>query len=416
MSTNYNYKGIPIQDKIGLSPLDKFRIYGKFPLDMVLHLLLVIFTTIQALLVVSEATDYFRSQERSLINVLISEDEKERQDYKRETYLYSISQIQEHIENSLEKMLNSGKTFFKELIFVDKDENEIPNLNYIEMDLDYKYNISDIVKSEYKMPIKLFYNVSENDLGPFNKNYTDDEIKKFMSDYFLGEPMLKNEIVFLEKSKYDMLLFQLDEEKLTSASLKKRIEDMESENYLINLELSKMKNNLDSYNDYMHGNTINGRKRIMSVYRKNTPKTEFCNDKINEDENKNNSISNKLAIEIVKMKESLEELNDELDCKITENDELQGKIIDLNDKINELNLKIEDNERNNKQLKEQIEAMDITNELYEDSLKLLAEYKMKSIKDSTNLSNEYVDMINDLLNHHLKRKFGKKFSFFKSFS
>ena len=181
MSTNYNYKGIPIQDKIGLSPLDKFRIYGKFPLDMVLHLLLVIFTTIQALLVVSEATDYFRSQERSLINVLISEDEKERQDYKRETYLYSISQIQEHIENSLEKMLNSGKTFFKELIFVDKDENEIPNLNYIEMDLDYKYNISDIVKSEYKMPIKLFYNVSENDLGPFNKNYTDDEIKKFMT-------------------------------------------------------------------------------------------------------------------------------------------------------------------------------------------------------------------------------------------
>ena len=181
MSIDYDSKGIPIQDKIGLSPLDKFRIYGKFPLDMILHLLLVVFTTIQALLVVSEATDYFRAQERSLINVLISDDEKERQDYQRETYLYSVSLIQEHLKNSLEKMLNSNKTFFKELVFVDKDGNEIPSADYIEMDLDYKYNISDIDKSEYRMPIELFYNVSENYLGPFNQNYTEDEIKKFMS-------------------------------------------------------------------------------------------------------------------------------------------------------------------------------------------------------------------------------------------
>ena len=181
MNINYDSKGIPIQDKIGLSPLDKFRIYGKFPLDMILHLLLVVFTSVQALLVVSEATDYFRAQERSLLNVLISEDEKERQDYKRETYLYSISQIQEHLESSLTKMLNSNDTFFKELVFVNEDEEEIKDLSYIKMDLDYKYNMSDIKTEEYIMPVELYYNVSENYLGPFNKSYSDDDIKKFMN-------------------------------------------------------------------------------------------------------------------------------------------------------------------------------------------------------------------------------------------
>ena len=70
-----------------------------------------------------------------------------------------------------------------------------------------------------------------------------------MSRHFLGQPMLKNELVFLEKSKYDLLLFQLDEEKMSNNSLKKKIEEMESENYLINLELTNMKNQLDTFKD-----------------------------------------------------------------------------------------------------------------------------------------------------------------------
>ena len=79
---------------------------------------------------------------------------------------------------------------------------------------------------------------------------SNDDIKKFMSEHFLGQPMLKNELVFLEKSKYDLLLFQLDEEKMTNDTLKKQIEDMESENYLINMELSNMKTQLDNFKNF----------------------------------------------------------------------------------------------------------------------------------------------------------------------
>ena len=76
---------------------------------------------------------------------------------------------------------------------------------------------------------------------------SNEDIKNFMGQHFLGQPMLKNELIFLEKPKYDLLLFQLDEEKMMNNSLKKRIEDMESENYLINLEFSKIKSQLDKF-------------------------------------------------------------------------------------------------------------------------------------------------------------------------
>ena len=79
---------------------------------------------------------------------------------------------------------------------------------------------------------------------------SNEDIKKFMGEHFLGQPMLKNELVFLEKSKYDLLLYQLDEEKLINNSLRKLIEDMKSENYLINMELSNMRNQLDNFKNF----------------------------------------------------------------------------------------------------------------------------------------------------------------------
>ena len=95
---------IPPEDKIALSSLDKFRIYGKFPLDMIVHVLLVVFTSLQAMIVLAEFTDYFRGQEKSLTNILISQDSKENRDYPRKIYLYDIPSLQQHLSNSLQKM------------------------------------------------------------------------------------------------------------------------------------------------------------------------------------------------------------------------------------------------------------------------------------------------------------------------
>ena len=110
---------IPPEDKISLSPLDKYRIYGKFPYHMIIHILLLVFNSIQVVIVLSEFTDYFRAQEKSFINALISADSKEKEDYAREIYLYNISQLQDHISTSIHKMLNeTNETFLCRVVAV----------------------------------------------------------------------------------------------------------------------------------------------------------------------------------------------------------------------------------------------------------------------------------------------------------
>lgn len=180
---NYSIKDhqeIPPEDKVILSPLDKYRIYGKFPLNIIIHALLVVFTSIQAMIILGQFTDYFRAQEKSFTNILISEDGKENRDYPRKTYLYNIPSLQNHLKSSLQKMLDINNTFLTNIIYVNEDNEEI-DINLIEMDIEYKYNLSEINQEDYAMGINLYYNVSEDFLGPFNYNYTEDEIKRYLN-------------------------------------------------------------------------------------------------------------------------------------------------------------------------------------------------------------------------------------------
>ena len=84
------------------------------------------------------------------------------------------------------------------------------------------------------------------------------------------------------------------------------------------------------------------------------------------------------------MKERLDEMNDDLSLKITENEELKQEIFDLKNTINNLNIKIQENEDDIKELHQQIEALDVTNEAFEKNIEELSNYK----KDMGNEINE----------------------------
>ena len=201
---------IPPEDKITLSPLDKYRIYGKFPLDLIIHVLLVVFTTIQAMIILGEFTDYFRALEKSFTNVLISEDSKENRDYPRKIYLYDIPSLQDHLSSSLKNMLDNNDAFLTNIIYVNEDNQEI-STETIEMDIEYKKNLLDIKKEEYRMPFELYYNVSENYLGPFNKNYTENEIKNYLNiiNYFEIEYRFKTYVSFYYKEHQQCFIWQI---------------------------------------------------------------------------------------------------------------------------------------------------------------------------------------------------------------
>ena len=171
---------IPPEDKITLSPLDKYRIYRKFPLHMIIHILLAVFNTIQAMIILSEFTDYFRAQEKSFLNALISEDSKENTDYARKIYLYDIPSLRNHINSSIQKMFDANDTFLNDVIFVDEHEKETEIKN-IKMKVNYEVNITNLGKNWSRIPLYNEYNVTINDFGPFNNIYSENEIKKYLN-------------------------------------------------------------------------------------------------------------------------------------------------------------------------------------------------------------------------------------------
>ena len=176
-------KEIPPEDKIVLSPLDQYVIYGKFPYFMVIHIVLLVFNTLQVSIILSEFNEYFRAQEKSFVNILISEGPKEKRDYPKETYLYTISDIQKHLNNSVSKMLAANETFLNTIRYINDNNTELEP-EYFIMDIVYKSDIKKIDKSKYKMPIKESYQISPYDLGPFNTNYTYEDIKKYIDSIY----------------------------------------------------------------------------------------------------------------------------------------------------------------------------------------------------------------------------------------
>ena len=288
--------------------------------------------------------------------------------------------------------------------------------------------------------------IEKNDINKNSKEIKDNtekfiksnnDIIKFISENFLGKSKFNDELILLEKTKYNMLLFQIDEEKMTNRSLKRQIESLESEIYLTNIDIIRMNAQLEAYkandrhsdreiekkktmkNDVIKEEKVEdeSKKTSRSNSKESSKKSKNSNSDSENDEKKSSddeaeivpkkrgistqrrgiirssnfdpnenaklktqNLSEKLAlnmdkIEVVKMKERLDDMNEDLSNKISENEELKQEIYELKEKIEENNKNMEEMKNNEKELKEQIEGLDTTNEIYEKHISDLTNYK-----------------------------------------
>ena len=175
-------KEIPPEDKIVLSPLDQYVIYGKFPYFMIIHIVLLVLNTLQVTIILSGFNEYFRAQEKSFINALISESPKEARDYPKVKYLYTIQELKEHIKDSVEKMRNKGQTFFNNITYVHENGTEY-EAGFFKMEVEYKSNLTEMKQEDYNITLKKTYSISEDDLGPFS--YEEEDIKNYIDSIYL---------------------------------------------------------------------------------------------------------------------------------------------------------------------------------------------------------------------------------------
>lgn len=92
---------IPIKDTLYLSPIDKYKLYGRFPWKMILHFLLVIGTSAQAILIINGTTQYTRAQERIFYDNFVGEIDKTALDYDRYAYIFNIQELRDSVKSSV---------------------------------------------------------------------------------------------------------------------------------------------------------------------------------------------------------------------------------------------------------------------------------------------------------------------------
>ena len=174
-----NPSHIPYKDKLFLSPIQKYRIYGKFPIRMILDISLAILITIQIMMINGPTTEYTKAVERFFYNAFLQNDNYEGIEVPRIKYVYTME--------DLVNVVNSSRKSYYEL-----DSISLGNLsfNYENNEKNSILVVIDYIDKEKNRELIDEYNMTENDAWIFNNSINDtyrkkliNQVKSFMIDY-----------------------------------------------------------------------------------------------------------------------------------------------------------------------------------------------------------------------------------------
>lgn len=98
---------------------------------MIAHILLVIFTTCQILLIVGEKNKFSRSQEHLIYNMFLDQSDKRDVDYSKIAYLYNLQDIKNHVNESLRNFFFIKEKSLELVEFTNDDIYSILEFSYI---------------------------------------------------------------------------------------------------------------------------------------------------------------------------------------------------------------------------------------------------------------------------------------------
>ena len=169
-------KGVlPVGDELYLAPIQKYRLYNKFPYKLFIHSLLVVFTSLQILFLMKSKTTFTRSQERLFYDAFVSESDRTDYPYPRFKHLFTVNDVRQHVKNSVKNFyLFPGNSL--EQVYFDSPEGTQP---YIIMKVSYmKVN----KQSKQSKQRKFIYQISEDNYGPFDEDKTNENVQKFIGN------------------------------------------------------------------------------------------------------------------------------------------------------------------------------------------------------------------------------------------
>ena len=165
-----NPSHIPYKDKLFLSPIQKYRIYGKFPIRMILDIALAILITVQIMMISGPTMEYTKAIERFFYNAFLQNDNFEGIEVPRIKYIYTME--------DLVNVVNSSRKSYYEL-----DSISLGNLtfNHENNENNSILVIIDYIDKEKNRELIDEYNMTENDAWIFNNSINDTYRKKIIN-------------------------------------------------------------------------------------------------------------------------------------------------------------------------------------------------------------------------------------------
>jgi hypothetical protein len=169
---------LSLRDKLYMLPIDKYQHYGRFPWKLIIHLLLVLLTSLQVVLILMPLNTYSLSQ-LTLWNKLFLNPNADSDDTSLvfSYNIFSIKDLEHYILNVNEVYFNLNQHTVDEYT-QHKQDGDIKPIQMTVQYLDY----NDVDKGGYEYN----YHLQLDDLGPFfslsTKSYVD-RIKRFQLSF-----------------------------------------------------------------------------------------------------------------------------------------------------------------------------------------------------------------------------------------
>lgn len=176
-SNKYFHNDLPLNDELFLSPIQKFKIYGKFPWKLSIHSLLAICLLFEVLILNHTINSYSRLQERLFYDSFIEVGDKNSMDFSRFKYLYSIPEVINHVNNSLNTYYSLVTNSLEDIQFYPNTAN----LTDIRMKVSYMKSHKET--TPYK---QLVYLINNTTLGPLEQDPFQKEFYKRMESFTLS--------------------------------------------------------------------------------------------------------------------------------------------------------------------------------------------------------------------------------------
>lgn len=175
-----------IKDKIYMSPIGKYQKYGRYPWKMVIHLLLIVFTTCQVMLIVLQSTTYAYNQYTLWNSLFLNHDiQGSTNPIVNSFTLFSTNHISNYIKVSVDRFYDINSFAIDNYDYhYESDGTKKPPRLLVKY-LDYAKSLKKGYLIEYKL--------TNNNLGPFSQDADSylEEVKSFRIEYTLVHKLNK---------------------------------------------------------------------------------------------------------------------------------------------------------------------------------------------------------------------------------